>query len=574
VRHGSATPRSLLTIRQLLPIVVTAILLWLVAGPNLRLAVGSVIDDSGARPVFTWDGWHELLVGPGHGLSNIEFEALGNSLLISLLSVLLSAAIGVPLAFLVTRFDFPGRRVLAALATVPILLPPLVGAMAFYFLYAPSGIVTRLVQSVLALSQPPWSFRGMGAVLVVHAYSFYAYFYTFVAAGLQRLDESRLEAAGTLGAGRARVFWTVTLPLLTPSLIGASLLCFMQSMASFTAPYVLGGVRVLTTQLLESRQRSSLTLMRAETVVLALVCVLFLVLLRWVEGRGNYYGGGKGGGSRRRVVRSGPTRLVLAFVGALTVVMLLLPHAMLLLLSLADDASWTTQILPPRYSLDAFRYIAEQPDGQIPLINSLAMATQSTALNVAFALLAAWCFARVRFRGRGLAEGLAVLPYAIPGTVTGLALAEWFSVHQPWCGRFVLLSTYTILPLAYFVRTIPLTVRAVSSSLAQVDPSIEEAAGTLGARPARIFTTVVLPLVAPGAVVGGLLAFIAAMGEFVASIVLYTPINRPVSIEIANQMRGSYFARGAAYGVVLVVVTAAVLALVPLLSRRRDLPLA
>ncbi|MBI5831703.1 MAG: iron ABC transporter permease [Armatimonadetes bacterium] len=567
-------PRLRPTSRQLLPVLVTAILLWLVAGPNLRLAVGSLIDDSGPRPVFTLAGWHELFVGPGHGLSNIEFEALGNSLLISVLSVLLSAGIGVPLAFLVTRYDFPGRRVIAGLAVVPILLPPLVGTMAFYFLYAPSGIVTRLVQSALGLSHAPWTFRGMGAVLAVHAYSFYAYFYTFVAAGLQRLDESRLEAAGTLGAGRSRVFWTVTLPLLTPSLLGASLLCFMQSMASFTAPYVLGGVRVLTTQLLASRQRSSLTLMRAETVVLAAVCVLFLLLLRWVESRGNYYGGGKGGAGRRRMVRSGGTRLVLGLLGAVAVVVLLLPHAMLLLLSFADDAAWTTQILPPRYTLDAFRFIAAQPDGQIPLINSLAMATQATVANVLFALVAAWCFARVRFRGRGLAEALAVLPYAIPGTVTALALAEWFSVNQPWAGRFLLLSTYTILPLAYFVRSIPLTVRAVGSSFAQVDPSIEEAAGTLGARPGRVFGTVVLPLVAPGAIVGGLLAFIAAMGEFVASIVLYTPANRPVSIEIANQFRGSYFARGAAYGVILVVVTAAVLALAPLLGRRRELPLA
>ena len=559
--------------RRLLPLFVTAILLWLVAGPNLRLALGSLFDDSGARPVFTLAGWRELFLGPGHGLANIEFEALGNSLIISLLSVVLSALIGVPLAFLVTRYEFPGRKVVAALAVVPILLPPLVGTMAFYFLYAPSGIVTRLVQSALGLGHAPWTFRGMGAVLAVHAYSFYAYFYTFVAAGLQRLDESRLEAAGTLGANRARVFFTVTLPLLTPSLMAASLLCFMQSMASFTAPYVLGGVRVLTTQLLASRQRSSLTLMRAETVVLALVCVLFLVLLRWVEGRGNYYGGGKGGAGRRHVVRSGATRLVLGLLGALAVVVLLLPHAMLLLLSFADDAAWTTQILPPAYSLNAFRFIAEQPDGQIPLINSLAMSIQATVANVVFALLAAWAFARLRFRGRAVVEGLAVLPYAIPGTVTALALAEWFSVNQPWAGRFLLLSTYTILPLAYFVRSIPLTVRAVGSSFAQLDPAIEEAAATLGSRPARVFATVVLPLVAPGALVGGLLAFIAAMGEFVASIVLYTSANRPVSIEIANQFRGSYYSRGAAYGVILVVVTAAVLALAPLLNRRRDLPM-
>jgi len=299
----------------------------------------------------------------------------------------------------------------------------------------------------------------------------------------------------------------------------------MMSMASFTAPYIFGGVRVLTTQLLESHQRDSQTLMRVETVVLAVVCALFLVLLRWIEARGRYWGGGKGGGRPRQVVRAGGLRLVLGALGAAAVFLLLLPHAMLLLLSFADDAKWTTQIVPPVYNLDAWRHIATSASGQIPLINSFAMAVQATAANVVFALLAAWLFARCRFPGRSWLEGLAVLPYAIPGTVTGLALAAWFSVHQPWLGRFVLINTYAILPLAYFIRSVPLTVRAVSASMAQLDPSLEEAAATLGSAPGRVMGTVVLALVLPGALVGAMLAFIAAMGEFVASIVLATPAN-------------------------------------------------
>jgi iron(III) transport system permease protein len=556
---ASRNPSFLLTLA-----LVAVVLLFLVAAPNLQLFFGSFADDSHGPWRFTLAGWAEFLRG------GIEFEALRNSLLISVLSVLAAALLGVPLAFLVTRFEFPGRRVLAALATVPVLLPPVVGAMAFYFLYAPSGIVTRLVAAWLGTHGPPWQFRGIGAVLVVHAYSFYVYFYTFVSAGLARLDESRLEAAATLGASRTRVFWTVTMPLLTPALVGAALLTFMMSMASFTAPYILGGVRVLTTQLLESHQRTAQTLMRVETVVLAVVCALFLLMLRWIEARGRYWGGGKGGGRARQVVRSGSLRLVLGALGAVAVFFLLLPHAMLLLLSFADDAQWTTQIVPPVYNLAAWRHIASTGSGQIPLINSFAMAVQATAANVVFALAAAWLFARWRFPGRGWLEGLAVLPYAIPGTVTGLALASWFSVHQPALGRFVLINTYTILPLAYFVRSVPLTVRAVSASMAQVDPSLEEAAATLGAGPARVMATVVLPLVAPGALVGAMLAFIAAMGEFVASIVLATPANRPIAIQIWAELRDTYFARAAGYGVLLTAVTAALLIGSGVLARRAN----
>ena len=547
-RHGP--------LRPLLITLVALVLLWLVGGPAAHLAVGSLRDDGVVPARWSLVGWASFLTG-----SPAAREALANSLLLALGSVVLAALIGVPLGFLFARCDFPGRNWLAALATVPVLLPPLVGTLAFYFLYAPSGVVTRLVQAALGLDSPPWRFRGMGAVLAIHAYSFYPYFYTFVSAGLQRLDESRPEAAATLGASRARVLATVALPLLTPALAGAALLTFMMSMASFTAPYVIGGVRVLTTQLLEARQLPSQALMRVETLVLAGICVLFLALLRRVEGRGRYHGGVKGGTARRRVADRGWQRLALGAAGALAVVLMLLPHAMLLLLSFADAAAWTTQVLPPRYSLAAWRWLATDPEGRLPLVNSFTMAVGATAANLAFALPAAWLFGRDAFRGRRALESLALLPYAVPGTVIGLTLAEWFSARQPWLGRLVLINTWAILPLAYFVRSLPLTLRAVQASLAQVDPSLEEAAATLGASPGRRLRTIVAPLVAPGLVVGGSLAFVAAMGEFVASVVLYTPANRPVAIEIWNQLRGAYFARACGYGVLLVLVIALVLAL-------------
>lgn len=548
--------------------VVAGVVLWLVAAPNAWLLLGSLIEPSADGWRFSLEGYARFFArGTAELPTNVELEALHNSVVIALWSVVLSALLGVPLALLFWRYEFPGRRVVAALATVPVLLPPLVGVVAFYFLFAESGVLTRWARQGLGLPLPADWFTGLRAVLIVHAYSFYVYFYVFVTAGLARLDESQLEAARTLGAGRARVFWTVVIPLLTPALVGAGLLVFMMSMASFTAPYVLGGVRVLTTQMLISRQNQQLLLMRAETVVLAAVCIAFLALLRWVEGRGSYVGGSKGVQGEQRIVARGAARYLAGAAGALAVAALLLPHAMLVLISFADNAAWTSQVMPPVYTTENYRYLAADPNGQVPVINSLAMSLQSTAANVIFAIVAAWLLARFRFRGRALLEATAMLPWAIPGTVIALGLAEYFSVHRPLLGRFVLITTYTILPMAYFIRSLPLVLRAVQSSLAQVEPSLEEAAATLGAGPARVLRTVVLPLVAPGAMAGGLLALIAALGEYVASVVLASPANRPIAIEIWSQLRYS-FGRAAAYGVVLVVLIALLLLVSQLASRR------
>jgi iron(III) transport system permease protein len=142
--------------------------------------------------------------------------------------------------------------------------------------------------------------------------------------------------------------------------------------------------------------------------------------------------------------------------------------------------------------------------------------------------------------------------------VLAVALASTFSAHQPLAGRFVLIGTFAIMPLAYFIRNIPLVTRAALASFRQFDPALEEAAASLGASRFRMARRVMLPLVLPGLAVGAMLAFVTALGEFVASILLYTHRTRPISIEILSQLRGFDFGTAAAYGTLLIVLMAIV----------------
>jgi len=180
-------------------------------------------------------------------------EAFSNSLLISVATVALAGAIGVPLAFLFHRYEFRGRRILRAIAAAPVLLPPLVGVIAFLFLYGESGIISRTLQQAFGLDHPWPNLHGISAILFVHAYSMYVYFFMFASAGLERLDAAMEEAAETLGASGFAKLTGVTLPMLMPSLVGASLVTFMSSMASFSAPYIFGGgIRVLSVEIFNS----------------------------------------------------------------------------------------------------------------------------------------------------------------------------------------------------------------------------------------------------------------------------------------------------------------------------------
>jgi iron(III) transport system permease protein len=527
-------------------LVLTLLLVWLVVYPILLVVLDGTRGD--ALRTFT--------TRPG------EWHALWASLWISLASVALAALVGLPLAFLFEWFEFPGRKLLGALIALPAVLPPLVGVIAFLFLFGESGFVARFLQHVFGFQQAPWHLQGAGAILLVHTYSMYVYFYLFGRAGLAKLDAAMLEAAQVLGANRVRTLLRVILPLIRPALTGAALLTFMTALGSFTAPYVFGGsFRVMTTQIFASKQNGELGVAMIETVALALVAMVGLALLRRTEGDDLLVGLGKGTAPRRRTVARPLVRIGTTVLGWGLAILLLLPHLTLILVSLVPYATWTTETLPPVVSLVNYGRVFREPERLEPLLNSLWMAAASTTVAVGLALGAGWLVVRRRVVWRAPIDWLLSVPWALPGTVFAIALATAFSVHAPLALRWVLVGSVILLPLAYLVRNLPVTGRAILAGYRQLDPSLEEAAASLGAGGWRTLRRVTLPQLRPALAAGASLAFIGALGDFVVSIVLYTYRNRPISIEIMSALRVNEMGVAAAFGVVLMVVSGVVLGL-------------
>ena len=538
--------------RRPLGLALTVALAWLVAYPLLLVVVDA----------FRADGAWTLAHFGGFLRDPREWEALWGSLWISLASVVLAAAIGVPLAFVFERFDFPGRRLLGGLVALPAVLPPLVGVIAFLFLYGESGIIPRLIAAALGLRESPWRLRGAGAILLVHAYSMYVYFYLFTRAGLARVDASMTEAAASLGAGRWRTMRSVVLPLVRPQIAAAALLTFMTALGSFSAPYIFGGgFRVMPTQILATKLNGNLGLAMVETTALAVLALAALALLRRTQGGAGIAITAKGAAPGVRALRSPLGRAAAAAVGWGLAVVLLLPHATLLLVSLVPLGTWTTQLFPPAYSLENYAALAREPERLRPLVNSLWMAGVATVGALALVVWAGRAVAQQRVRLARSLEALVHLPWAVPGTVLAIALATTFSVRAPWAGRWLLVGTALILPLAYLIRNLPVIAGTVLPGFRQLDPSLDEAAASLGAGRLRILARVTFPLLRPALLAGGALAFATAVGDFVTSIVLYTYDTRPISIEILGALRQYDLGIAAAYGVVLMLVSAAALVL-------------
>ena len=521
------------------------LLAWLVVYP-LVLTLGEAL----GAPRWTLSHFAEFLRRPD------EWRALWGSLWISLATTGLAALVGVPLAFLFERAEFPGRRTLGTLIALPVVLPPLVGVIAFLFLYGEGGFLARAVQRATGSAEPPWRLSGPGAILLVHAYTMFVYFYLFTRAGLARLDAAFLEAASALGAGRARILRKVTLPLLRPALVGAALLTFMTSLSSFSAPYLMGGTfRVMTTQIVFSRLNGDMEMSMVETITLAALALGGLVFLQRAEKRREVAGAIRGAAPARTRLARGA---LVATSGWVLAAMLLLPHATLLLLSFVPAGTWTDQILPPVLSISNWISVFSEPERLRPIVNSLWMAAVATAGALLLGFAAADVAVRRRARVGPVLETLIALPWALPGTVFAVAFAAAFSKNAPWAGRFVLVGTAAILPLAYLARNLPLTGRAAFAGLRQLDPALEEAAASLGASAWRRRRRVTLPLIAPALSAGAALAFLTALGDFVVSIVLYTFETRPISIEILSSLRMTETGVAAAYGVLLALLSAAV----------------
>ncbi len=545
-----------MSVRRIAPAILLRLLAWLVVEPLALVGVEAVRRDG----TWTLDAVRAFFVEPN------EWRAAWNSAWLALASVVAGTLIGVPLAVMTRLVDFPGRRVAAALLALPAVLPPLVGVVAFLFLYGESGIFSRAIMTVTSAETPPWRFEGAGAVLLIHATTMYVYPYLLVRAALATFDVSLLEAAAALGAGRARAMRTVVLPLLRPAIGNGALLIALTSLASFSAPYVFGGgFRVLPTQVISTRLNGDVSIAMVETLVLVSLALVCLGLASRLGGPG-VRGAGKGIAPAPRAERGGWRRRLVAAGVAIVTLWLLLPHVALLVVSLVAPGAWTTTALPTAYTVANFVALVAEPARWRPFGTSLWMAGVAAGAAAVIALAVAVAARDPRHRLSRWLEVALALPWAVPGTVYAIALATMFSVYQPATGRFVLIGTLWLLPLAYLVRGLPIVGRAMVSAIRSLDPALDEAAASLGAGGWRTFMTVTLPLLGPALAGATALAFVTGLGDFMTSVILYTYDTRPVSLEILGAIRQGDLGVAAAYGVVITLISSAAFVLA---ERRR-----
>lgn len=487
--------------------------------------------------------------------------ALVNSLLLAALVGIAGTALGFAFALLAVRGNLPRwvGRALDAVVLLPLISPPFTAAIALIFALGPRGLISYHVFGLTGVS-----IYGLPGTLLSETLTYFPIAYLTLKAVLANIDPNLEDAGFSLGARRWRVFTTVTVPLATPGLANAFLLVSAASLADFATPLILGGTKfpVLPTQAF--LQITGLYDTRGGAALCFLLLVPALAVFAgqrwWVERRGGSFVTvtGKAGAATRGKSLS-PAAVLLLGAGCGVVVLLVLVCYGLI------AAASIVRGLGADNSLSLVHYAHVFSGGLKAIRDTLLIALLTMPVGGLFAVVLGFLVARTRFPGRRALEFVAMMNYALPGTIVGIAYLVAF--NDP---PLALTGTAFLLVVCYVFRYSLAGTRATTAVLAQIDPAIEEASASLGARRDVTFRRVVLPLVRPALLAGMTVLFIRAMTAISATIFLVSLSWSLVTVRILEGITNLELGQASAFSVLVIALVYAAVILANLAMRRID----
>lgn len=473
-------------------------------------------------------------------------EIILNTLKLGLTVSIISTIIGFIFAYGAAYVKMKHKKLLNAIAILPIISPPFVIGLSAILLFGRQGLITR---SLLGIKDA--EIYGFHGLVLVQVLTFFPVAYLMLVGLLQQIDPSVEEAARDLGASRWQVFKTVTLPLMVPGIANASLLVFIQSVADFGNPMVIGGNFTTMAVQIYMQGIGSLDMSGATAlaILLLLISVVAFLTQKFYIGKKSYITV-TGKVSRRRELIDEPK--IVRPMHIFTVAVSLFVGLMYILVPIGSFVKlWGVNY---SLTLDHFKYVMDL--GIKPIIDTTLLALIATPITGILSMVIAFLVIRKRFIGRNYIDFATMLSIAIPGTVMGLGYV--ISYNKP---PIILTGTGAILIIAFIVRSMPVGIRSGMSALQQIDPSIEEAACVLGASSKKVFLSVTLPMIRPAFFSGLVYAFSRSMTLVSTVIFLVSARYSLLTVAIMSQIDQGKIGVASVYSTILIILVGSVIAL-------------
>ncbi len=498
---------------------------------------------------FTLEVWKAIL-------GNVQYlKALWGSVQLGIFTASFSTVIGFLFAFAVSRTSMKGKKLVTALATMPVISPPFSLTLSIILLFGNNGLITK---QFLGLSK--FSIYGLGGLTLVQTISMFPIAFLTMQGVLQAIDSTLEDASLDLNASRWHTFTHVTLPLAAPGILSSWLLVFTNSLADFANPLLLSGsYRVLSVEsFIEVTGMNRISNGAALSILLLLpTLTAFFAQRAWVSKKSFVVVTGKPSMRLSDLASPGTRKALSAFVVVVSAFIVALYGT---IVAGCFVKNWGID-----YTFTLANIGEALTRGKQALVSTMTLAGIATPIAGLLAMISAVLVVRKKFPGKRLLEGLIMTPFAIPGTLVGISYILAF--NKP---PLLLVGTGAILVINYVIRELPVGLEGGVAALRQIDPSIEEAASDLGADQATIFRTVILPLLRPAFISSMSYTFVRSMTAVSAIIFLISARWYHITIQIYNFSENIRFGLASVLSTTLIIIVLAVFGLMRLLIRQSE----
>lgn len=453
------------------------------------------------------------------------YRTLIRSMVVCSMTMVFAAVVGVFIAYVMTRYNVPGKQFLHILIIMSLMSPPFIGAYSWIVLLGRNGLLAKLLSSI-GLAAP--TIYGRNGIIFVFTLHLFPYVYLYTSGAMNSIDSSLEEAAENLGMNKLRRIWTVTLPVVLPSILAGCIMVFMTALADFGTPMLLGeGYTVLPVLVYNEYMSESAVdpfMASALSVIIVACSLVMLGFQKLVVDKKNYTMSTLRPPQETKV--HGWRRFLLSAPIYIIIFLALLPQLVVICQSFVERSfSGMVQGI----NFNNYRTILSRLGRNIT--NTYTFSLVAIVFIVIVGILVSYVLVRKKGKVSTVIDTLIMFPYVIPGSVLGIGLIVAF--NRP---PIVLVGTAAIMIISYVIRKLPYTVRSGSAFLYQMDPSVEEASINLGVSPMKTFFTVTARMMLPGVMSGAVLSWITCINELSSSIMLYSGKTSTIAVAIYQEV--------------------------------------